>query len=93
LLAGTIAGAAAGGSIQALTTTLAGDLSAGRTQGQNLGLLYTAGDLGSAVGPLAAYALLPITGLPAIYLGCALLMLAVAAWAAITGQAAVSHHL
>lgn len=88
LLAGTIAGAAAGGSIQALTTTLAGNLSAGRTHGQNLGLLYTAGDLGSAVGPLAAYALLPITGLPAIYLGCALLMLAVAGWAAITGKAA-----
>jgi MFS family permease len=88
LLVGTIAGAAAVGSIQALTTTLASGLSAGRTQGQNLGLLYTASDLGSAVGPLAAYALLPITGLPAIYLGCALLMLAVAGWAAIMSKAA-----
>ncbi len=75
---GTCITALASGSIQALTTTLAGDLARGEGHGANLGILYTAGDLGSAIGPLAAYALLPLTGLPAIFLGCAAAMLAVA---------------
>ncbi|HEY65239.1 MAG TPA: MFS transporter [Caldilineae bacterium] len=82
LIIGPLIGAAAGGSIQALATTLIGDLSAGERHGRGLGVLYTLGDLGSAVGPLAAYALLPVAGLPAIYLGCAALMLIIAGWAA-----------
>jgi MFS family permease len=82
VIAGTIAGAIASGSIQALTTALAGDLAAGTAHGKNLGFFNTAGDFGSAIGPLFAYALLPITGLGAIYLGCAVLMLGVAAWVA-----------
>ncbi len=75
---GTCITALASGSIQSLTTTLAGDLAADKRHGGNLGILYTAGDLGSAIGPLAAYALLPLTGLPAIFLGCAGAMLLVA---------------
>ena len=35
--------------------------------------MHTAGDLGSAVGPLAAYALLPWMGLGRMYLVCAAL--------------------
>lgn len=80
VIAGTIAGAIASGSVQALTTALAGDLSSGNAHGKNLGFFNTAGDLGSAIGPLYAYALLPITGLGAIYIGCAILMLGVAGW-------------
>jgi DHA1 family multidrug resistance protein-like MFS transporter len=80
VIAGTVAGAIASGSVQALTTALAGDLSSGNAHGKNLGFFNTAGDFGSAIGPLFAYALLPITGLGAIYIGCAILMLGVAAW-------------
>ncbi|NOZ27495.1 MAG: MFS transporter [Chloroflexi bacterium] len=86
LIVGPLIGAAAGGSIQALATALIGDLSAGERHGRGLGVLYTMGDLGSAIGPLAAYALLPLTGLPAIYLGCAALMLIIAGWAAAMGR-------
>ncbi len=75
---GTFITALASGSIQSLTTTLAGGLGEGNRHGANLGVLYTAADLGSAIGPLAAYALLPLTGLPAIFLGCAVAMLLVA---------------
>lgn len=79
VVAGTFVGAAASGSIQALATTLAGDLASDRRHAANLGILYTAGDLGSAIGPVAAYALLPLTGLPAVFVGCAILLLLVAA--------------
>lgn len=82
VIVGTFLGAAASGSIQALSTALAGDLSKGKYHGSNLGILYTAGDLGSAIGPLAAYALLSGGGLPVIYLGSAVLMIVVAVWTA-----------
>jgi len=39
-------------------------------------LLHTAGDLGSAIGPIAAYALLPWLDLRGVYLLCALLLAA-----------------
>ncbi len=83
MVVATFLGAAASGSIQALATALAGDLAVGKRHGSGLGILYTAGDLGSAIGPLAAYALLPWTGLPAIFVGCAVAMLAVAGWVAV----------
>jgi MFS family permease len=82
VIVGTMVGAAASGSIQALSTALAGDLSGGKYQGSNLGILYTTGDLGSAIGPLAAYALLGEGGLPVIYVGSAVLMIVVAVWTA-----------
>jgi MFS family permease len=82
VIVGTILGAAASGSIQALSTALAGDLSGGKYQGSNLGILYTTGDLGSAIGPLAAYALLGEGGLPVIYIGSGVLMIVVAVWTA-----------
>ncbi len=78
VVVGTFVGAAASGSIQALATTLAGDLAADSRHGANLGILYTAGDLGSAIGPMAAYAMLPLTGLPAVFIACAVLLLLVA---------------
>jgi MFS family permease len=81
LFLGTFASAIASGGIQSLTTALVGDVSAAKRQGKNLGIFYTASDLGSAIGPLVAYALLPITGLLTVYLGCAILMLGVAVWA------------
>jgi dipeptide/tripeptide permease len=88
ILVGTFVGAAASGSIQALSTTLAGDLASDRRHGANLGILYTAGDLGSAIGPVAAYALLPLTGLPAVFIACAVLLMLVAAICAFTALTA-----
>ncbi len=83
IIVGTFVGAAASGSIQALATTLAGDLAADSRRGANLGILYTAGDLGSAIGPMAAYAMLPLTGLPAVFIACAVLLLVVATMCAV----------
>jgi sugar phosphate permease len=64
-----------------LSTALVGDLSNKQEYGRNLGIFNTSGDLGSAIGPLVAYALLPITGLPALYVSCGAVMLAMALWA------------
>ncbi len=80
LIAGTIVSALAYGGSQALSTALVGDLAGKHAYGKNLGLYNTAGDLGSAIGPLVAYALLSSVGLIVIYLGCALVMLATAGW-------------
>jgi MFS family permease len=65
---GVALGAIAGGSIQALVTALIGDIVAQDLRGRAIGLVHTAGDLGSAVGPLAAYAVLQRIGLSGIYL-------------------------
>jgi len=71
ILAGVALGAVTGGSVQGLTNALTGDLVSQAQRGRAIGLLHTAGDLGSAVGPSAAYALLPGLGLPGVYLLCA----------------------
>ncbi len=81
LIFGTIISALAYGATQALSTALVGDLAKKEEYGKNLGIYNTSGDLGSAIGPLVAYALLPITGLPALYVGCGAVMLAMATWA------------
>lgn len=86
LAIGLLMGAAASGSIQSLATALVGDLSDKREHGRNMGLFHTVGDLGSAVGPVAAYALLPLIGLPAIYIGSAGLMIIVAGWTVVAGR-------
>ena len=77
---GALVGAIASGSIQSLATALVGDLSSPTDRGRNLGIFNTAGDLGSAIGPLAAFALLPITGLGAVFIACAALMAGNAVW-------------
>jgi MFS family permease len=55
------------GSNQGLSTALMGDLSPRIRHGSRLGILYTVGDLASAIGPPLAYALLPLIGLSAVY--------------------------
>lgn len=81
LIGATVVSALAYGATQALSTALLGDLSKKDEYGKNVGIYNTSGDLGSAIGPLVAYALLPITGLPAIYIVCSGVMLAMAMWA------------
>ncbi len=56
------------GSNQSLSTALIGDLGGRGRRGRYLGLLYTIGDLASAVGPPLAYALIPVVGLRGVYL-------------------------
>lgn len=53
---------------QGLAATLIGDLSSVQKRGRRLGLLFTIGDLTSAIGPPLAYALRPWLGLRGIYL-------------------------
>jgi MFS family permease len=60
-----------GGALAAALTALVGDLASGNRQGTIMGGLATAGDIGSASGPLLAYALLPVLGLRWVYLLCA----------------------
>ena len=56
------------GSNQGLSTAIVGDLSGEGHRGQQLGWLFTTGDLASAIGPLLAYALIPWLGLNQVYL-------------------------
>jgi len=71
ILTGISLGAVTGGSVQALVTALTGDLVSQAQRGRAIGLLHTAGDLGSAIGPLVAYVLIPWIGLRGVYLLCA----------------------
>ena len=71
ILTGISLGAVAGGSAQALVTALTGDLVSQAQRGRAIGRLHTAGDLGSAIGPPAAYVLIPWIGLRGVYLLCA----------------------
>ncbi len=70
ILAGILLAAIAGGSVQALVTALTGDVVSQAQRGRAIGLLHTAGDLGSAIGPPAAYALMPWIELRGAYQLC-----------------------
>jgi MFS family permease len=74
ILAGLPMVSLSSGSSQALSTALMGDLSPRFRHGRRLGLLFTVGDLASALGPLIAYALIPVIGLGTIYGFCAVLL-------------------
>jgi MFS family permease len=76
VLVGIALEAIATSSLQALVIALAGDLAGQEQQGRSIGLVHTVGDLGSAAGPLLAYALLPGIGLPGVYVLCAGLFVA-----------------
>ena len=55
------------GSNMTLSTTLMGELGARGQHGRRLGILFTVGDLASAIGPLLAYALIPAIGVEGVY--------------------------
>jgi DHA1 family multidrug resistance protein-like MFS transporter len=63
----------AGGLLTALTA-LVGDLAPKEGQGITIGGLATAGDIGSATGPLVAYALAVVLDLRWVYLLCAIVL-------------------
>jgi MFS family permease len=68
ILAGLLLTPISGGSNQSLATALMGDLSGEQRRGRQMGILFTCGDLASAIGPPLAYLLIPRLGLPTIYL-------------------------
>jgi len=65
-LTGILTGAFATGFLQSPVAAITGDLGVGR-RGRAVGFLQTGGDLGSAIGPPLAYALLPLVGLGSLY--------------------------
>jgi MFS family permease len=73
ILIGVCFSAVAGGGTQSLMTTRIGDMSGQGQRGKAIGGLHTAGDLGSALGPVAAYALLGWLSLNDLFLISALL--------------------
>ncbi|HSF81245.1 MAG TPA: MFS transporter [Anaerolineales bacterium] len=66
-LIGVILGAFATGFLQTPVAAITGDLAGERRRGRAIGFLQTGGDLGSALGPPIAYALLPLVGLAGVY--------------------------
>ena len=67
ILLGVALGAVVSGGIQALVTAQTGDLVEQGQRGRAIGFLHTAGDLGSAAGPLVAYGLLVWIGLSGVF--------------------------
>jgi MFS family permease len=67
IIAATMVGAAATSVLQTQVMTLIGDYSSANRRGRILGLLNTVGDVGSAGGPLLAYALLPVIALEGVF--------------------------
>ncbi len=68
------------GSSTSLSTALVGDLSEPARQSRQLGVLYTIGDLGSAIGPPFVFFVLPYLGLEWIYLVLAAVILLMFLW-------------
>jgi MFS family permease len=62
------------GALLAVVAALVADLVLSVKRGVSIGGLATAGDIGSAVGPLAAYGLALLFDLRWVYLACALLL-------------------
>ncbi len=71
---GVITSAIAGGSIPGIITAIIGDQIPQDHQSRVLGFVFSFGDLGSAIGPALALSLMGVISLPALFLGCALLL-------------------
>jgi MFS family permease len=70
----TMLGAVTTSILQTQVMTLIGDHSAANQRGRILGILNTIGDLGSAAGPLLAYALLPLIHLSGVFWAAAVVL-------------------
>ena len=75
LFGGLCLAALARGSNQGLTTTLIGDASHSTTRGRTLSILFTVGDLASALGPLLAFRIIGAVTINSIYLLVAIIYL------------------
>lgn len=89
---GLLLAAVTSGSNQGLSTALVGDLGARSRKGRSLGWLFTVGDLASAAGPPAAYALIVWLEIETLYLIAgglfAAMMLVALRWALVRRQPA-----
>jgi MFS family permease len=81
-IAGGFIASVPGGGVQALIPAVIGDRVSQKQESRALGIVYTFGDFGSALGPIAALSLIEALGLNAIYRVCSLLLilLAIVAW-------------
>lgn len=70
---GALLAAVSSGSVPAIIPAIIGDQVEEQKQSRTLGSVFTAGDLGSAIGPPIALSLIPILTLNTVYMGCALL--------------------
>ena len=73
ILVGIVFNALSGSALSVVLIATLGDLSPAGEEGEMIGGYATAGDIGSAAGPLFAYLALPIISLSAVYLVCSLL--------------------
>jgi MFS family permease len=67
-----------GGGVQALIPALIGDRVQAEREGRALGVVYTIGDLGSALGPVLALGLIGSIGLASVYRICSALLIVLA---------------
>lgn len=72
---GILLNAISGSALLVLLGTALGDISPEGEEGQIVGIYATFGDMGSALGPLFAYLILPIVSLPTVYMLCGVLFL------------------
>ena len=72
---GAIVGAVASSGTQGLAGAVVGDETTHEQRGRAVSVVYTLGDLGSAIGPALALGLMGVTTLAAVYRGAALLLL------------------
>ncbi len=63
-----------GGGIQALAPVIAGDTVRPEVEGRVISVMYTIGDVGSALGPPLALWFVGIVGISVLYLGCSVLL-------------------
>jgi MFS family permease len=73
ILVGIVFNALSGSALSVVLAATLGDLSPAGKEGEMIGVFATAGDIGSATGPLFAYLALPFISLSAVYLVCSLL--------------------
>jgi len=75
ILIGIVVNALSGSSLMVGLAATLGDLSPPGKQGELIGAYATAGDIGSAAGPLFAYLVLPLLSLSSVYLVCSVLFM------------------
>ena len=73
ILIGIVVNALSGSALSVVLAATLGDLSPPGKEGEIIGVYATAGDIGSAAGPLFAYLALPLISLSSVYLVCSLL--------------------
>ncbi len=90
---GALLVALSGPGIQALAPAIIGDRLSVQRRSRGLGVVFSLGDLGSAIGPPLAFALIPSWGLQAVYFGAGAILLTGAFFSAVqaAGEVPLTH--